>query len=562
MTARANEHVASYDIMLDGAPLAQEHKNRIKEIRVVDHLRLPDSCTLQITYPRGEGVDTLPFEIGKPLEVRLGAKQELMTEALFKGHVVTIEPEFGASGCSVLVRAFDRSQLLNRSRKVRTFQNQTSSDIVAKIVAEAGLSAECDSSGDPHEFVQQDNETDWDFIWRLAERIGFEFVVDDVTGHFRKPTGDGAVELEWPTSLRSFRPRVTAVQQVEEVTLLAQDPTTKEAIEASATQPVQIATIGVQRAAVAGAFPSAQVHVASEPVKSQAEAKVLTQALLDKLANGYVGAEGVAPGNPRIKAGAKVHVSGVGTKFGGTYRIATATHVLRGGGSYETHFSNGPTETLLGKVGSNGNGAPAFGAQVVVGVVTNNSDPLKMGRVRVNYPALGPSVEGAWARVVTPSAGNERGLLMLPVVGEEVLVAFEHDDTTRPYVLGSLFNGKDTPGDELLHDQDGSFVVRSDKDILMVTAEDAELRSGGKLTVKIGADVSETYSASWSNETQGSASLKATQPFEIEGQSVSIKGNSQVTIEGMTMLTLKCGAAQIQLSSAGVTISGPMVNLG
>ena len=113
---------------------------------------------------------------------------------------------------------------------------------------------------------------------------------------------------------------------MEEVTLLAQDPKTKEAIEASATQPVQIAPIGVERAGVAGAF-AAQVHVASEPVKSQAEAKALAQALLDKLANGYIGAEGVAPGNPRIKAGAKVHVSGVGSKFGGTYRVATATHV-------------------------------------------------------------------------------------------------------------------------------------------------------------------------------------------------------------------------------------------
>ena len=96
----------------------------------------------------------------------------------------------------------------------------------------------------------------------------------------------------------------------------------------------------------------------------------------------------------------------------------------------------------------------------------------------------------------------------------------------------------------------------------MVSAEDCRSRSGGKLTVKIGADVAETYSARLVQRDRRRASLKATQPFEIEGQSVSIKGNSQVTIEGMTMLTLKCGAAQIQLSSAGVTISGPMVNLG
>ena len=78
--------------------------------------------------------------------------------------------------------------------------------------------------------MQQDNETDWDFIWRLAERVGFEFVVEDKIAHFRKPKGDDPIELEWPTTLRAFSPRVTATQQVQKVTLAAQDPKTKQAI--------------------------------------------------------------------------------------------------------------------------------------------------------------------------------------------------------------------------------------------------------------------------------------------------------------------------------------------
>ena len=38
---------------------------------------------------------------------------------------------------------------------------------------------------------------------------------------------------------------------------------------------------------------------------------------------------------------------------------------------------------------------------------------------------------------------------MLPQPDEEVLVGFENGDTRRGYVLGSLFNGKDKPGDDL-----------------------------------------------------------------------------------------------------------------
>ena len=544
MTGGSVEHVSSYDVLVDGQDLAQEQKDRIKEIRVANYLRLPDVCAFHVTYPRGDGVDSMPFGVGKGLEVRLGAREALAPVTLFEGQVVTVECEFGSGGCSTLVRAYDRAHLLHRSRAVRTFQNQTASDIVAKVVRDAGLTPKCDASGEPHDFVQQDNETDWDFIWRLADRLGFEVVTKGTVVYFRHPTPDAVTELEWPKTLRSFSPRVTAVQQVQEVTLLAHDPKTKQPIDVRASSPNQIAQIGVDRASVAGAFEDSRIHVATEPVKSRAEGLALVQALLDRLANGYIAAHGIAPGNTKIRAGTQVRVSGVGQKFSGTYRVASCTHVLRGDG-YETHFANSPSETILGAIGAAG-GSPSFGAQLVLGLVTNNDDPDGMGRVRVSYPALGADVEGAWARIATSSAGHERGLLMLPVVGEEVLIGFEHGDTTRPYVLGSLFNGRDVPGEALLQGEDGSFAVKSDTRIHTESQGDYTIKAGGKLVVDV-AD---------------KTSLTATGPVEIEGQSVSIKGNSEVTVEGMTTLTLKCGAAQIQLSPSGVEISGPIINMG
>jgi uncharacterized protein involved in type VI secretion and phage assembly len=560
MRETSREHVSTYEILVDGGELSQAHRDRIKEIRVVDHLRLPDVCTVSVTFPKADGIDTQPFGIGKQIEVRLGALEQQAPETLFKGDVVSLDPVFGAGGCALTVRAYDRAHLLHRSRKVRTFQNQTATDIVKKVVSENGLSFEGESSGEPHEFIQQDNETDWDFIWRLAERCGFEFVVDDQKAYFRKPGRAGTVELEWPVSLTSFRPRMTAVQQVASVSVFAQDPKTKQAIEAEASQPEQIAQIGIDREQVAGAFEESTMHVATEPVKSAAEGNALAQALLDKLANGYIAAEGAGPGNPRIKAGVMVHVTGVGSSFSGSYRVATSTHLLRG--TYVTQFANSPVHTILGAVGAAGPAQPDFSGQLVLGIVTNNNDPEAMGRVRVQFPALGADTESAWARIATVSAGNERGLLMLPVVGEEVLVGFEHGDTTRPYVLGSLFNGTDKPGDKLLHDQDGSFVMRSDTEIHTESKKSYTIKSGGALTVQVAGNVEETFDRDWTNKTTGKASLTSTQPFSIEGQSVSVKGKTEVTIESTATLTLKCGASQIQLSAAGVKISGPMINLG
>jgi uncharacterized protein involved in type VI secretion and phage assembly len=437
------------------------------------------------------------------------------------------------------VRGFDRSHVLLRSRNVRTFQNQTSSDIVQTVVQGAGLQVQCDSSGEPHDFVEQDNETDWDFIWRLAERVGFEFVVEDQVAKFRKPTPEDAIELSWPDVLRSFNPRVTAVQQVKEVSL--------STIDVTASTANQVAQIGVPRDDVANAFSDAKMHVATEPVKSQSEGTDLAQALLDKLANGYVAAEGLTDGNPQIRAGAKVQVSGVGEKFSGLYRVATATHLLRGGGTYETRFANSPAHTLLGAVGADrGSSTPDFGSQLVLGFVTNNDDPDGMGRVRVQYPALGPDAEGAWARIATANAANQEGLLMLPMPGDEVLVGFEHDDTTRPYVLGSLFNGVDQPGDDLVRGKDGSFAVKSRSEIYAESTGDYTIKSHGALDVEV---------------DQG-ATLKSDQTFEIDGQNITIKGQAQVSIEGSATLTIKCGGSQIQLSAGGVQVSGPMITLG
>ena len=557
MSATSDRNVALYSVLIDGAEVDETLSRRIREVRILSYLRLPDMCTISVVYKKGnEGedqpIDSHPFDIGKLLEVKLGARDALTTTSLFKGQVVSQELNFGAGGVELMVRGFDRSHALIRARKVRTFQNQTSSDIVSKVLGDAGFSAQCDSTGDPHDFMQQDNETDWDFIWRLAERVGFEFVVQDTNAYFRKPSADNPVQLEWPQTLRSFSPRVTATQQAQQVTLAAFDPKTKQPISVTASSPDQLARIGVERSSVASAFDGADIHIATEPVKSQSEGQAVAQALLDKLANGYIAAEGVSDGNPNIRAGTCVQVGGLGQKFSGLYRVAAATHILRGGATYETHFANSPAHTLLGSVGgdrASGSSARAFGAQLVVGLVTNNDDPDSMGRVRVQYPSLGPDAEGGWAPIASVSAGNARGVMMLPVVGEEVLVGFEHGDTRRPYVLGSLFNGTDLPGDDLTQNQDGSFALLSDQKIVATAKDAMNLTTNQSLTVSADQNISETAQQSYTIESQqGDISIK------------SDMGN--VTIEGTQSVTIKCGGSSIQIGPSGVTVSGPMISLG
>ena len=98
---------------------------------------------------------------------------------------------------------------------------------------------------------------------------------------------------------------------------------------------------------------------------------------------------------------------------------------------------------------------------VTVGIVTNNKDPDGLGRVKVRFPWLSQKDESHWARVLTPMAGNNRGLYFLPEVEDEVLVAFEHGVAEFPYILGGLWNGKDKQPENKNDGQNNRRVIKS-----------------------------------------------------------------------------------------------------
>ena len=81
---------------------------------------------------------------------------------------------------------------------------------------------------------------------------------------------------------------------------------------------------------------------------------------------------------------------------------------------------------------------------VATALVTQNKDDEGQCRVKVRYPWHDRPSESYRARLAMPMAGQERGWVLIPEVGDEVLVAFEREDMRFPYVLGALWNGKAT----------------------------------------------------------------------------------------------------------------------
>lgn len=82
---------------------------------------------------------------------------------------------------------------------------------------------------------------------------------------------------------------------------------------------------------------------------------------------------------------------------------------------------------------------------VMPAIVDSLDDPKAMGRVQLTFQGMDQAPKSAWARIASPMAGKDRGFQLMPEIGDEVLVAFEHGDFRRPYVIGGLWNGQDKP---------------------------------------------------------------------------------------------------------------------
>ncbi|GAB1538699.1 VgrG-related protein [Scytonema sp. NUACC21] len=452
---------------IDGQPAPQNLMDDIVQISMEESLHRPGMFTLTIQndYFPGRIQDTTwrykdLLQIGKP--VKIGFKSsttesqdfdEENENKILEGEITAIDTHFSdKSQAPVIVRGYDISHRLHRGRYNRSFQNMTDSDIVKKIAEEVGIKiGKIDSSGAPHDYAFQSNQTNMEFLRSRSAKIGFELFVQNGELHFRKPKADNEeLTLKWLIDLHSFRVRMTSAEQVKEVEVRGWDYGEKRPI-VSKVKTAQIITktengVGSEtpdKFKGKGKLPTPKMIVVDRPVFSPKEADAMAQALCDELGGQFIFADAKAEGNTKIRPGRIVKLEEMG-QHSGQYYITDTRHTYYDR-VYVTEFS------VRGSRGGNFLTALVPESQLqpgqtfLVGIVTDNEDPKGWGRVKVKFPTLTEEHASHWARVVAPGAGNSRGFDCLPEINDEVLVAFEHGDIHRPYIIGGVWNGKDAP---------------------------------------------------------------------------------------------------------------------
>ena len=79
------------------------------------------------------------------------------------------------------------------------------------------------------------------------------------------------------------------------------------------------------------------------------------------------------------------------------------------------------------------------------GVVTDNSDPLFLGRVRARVQDVLGENDSGWALPSLPYAGKGVGLFLVPPVDASVWIEFEHGDPDYPIWTGCFWSQGELP---------------------------------------------------------------------------------------------------------------------
>jgi phage baseplate assembly protein V len=413
-------------LAVNGVALPAAEVRGLRAVRVQQRLSLPTQCLLTFALPPDSPDLTAWLRLGAALEVRVA--QQILP--LFEGEVTALDYLYGPAGERTLhVRAYDLLQRLRKRQPVRVHVDVTPASLAQELAADLGLTVTAASSGPRTPHLLQHDRNDLQLLADLAADAGLYLTLRERVLHLLTLAGEGdELPLRLGGSLLEARVEVNGAPALHSVQVVGWNPLEVEAHQAEAAD----AQLGRNVAAAVPLDPSdgsGRRRQVGRTVRDNRHAERLAQAELDRHAAYGVTLWGVAEGDTRLRPGVAVAVSGLHPTVSGRYVLTSVTHTLDERQGFLSELATQPPPPPAPM--------PRGREIATYGVVTEVDDPRRLGRVRVQLPAYA-DLESDWLQILLLGAGPAKGLMIVPAVGDQVLVLLPRGDAGEGIVLGGL----------------------------------------------------------------------------------------------------------------------------
>ncbi|WP_083694480.1 type VI secretion system Vgr family protein [[Flexibacter] sp. ATCC 35103] len=396
----------------------------------------------------------------------------------FLGIVTNIQyaQELGHVGSQIIISGYSKTILLESGLKLNSWENTNLQDIIEGVIKTAA-GEQLQNNIKPEfshtlEYQTQYVETDFQFIQRLAKQYNEWLYYDGEKLFFGKPiTTTEYTKLIYNKDLYNLNISVQAVpthfeafSYNEDVGKLYQAKTRDEiegfprlGTDAIAASQKLYATSSLEYGRIAtGDDMYLQTILQNRQQSAAAESNFITATSRNRsLRIGMsisIDAMQVKDKLAAYTSGQDINKINYETNEVGIYIITEITHKASDVGEYENSFKALPAK--IRKLPEPNIAFPV--AQMQQAEVVDNEDPRGQGRIRVKMLWQATNQQRTpWLRVMTPDAGTSgevstnRGMVFIPEVGDQVMLGFRYNDPNRPFVIGSLFNGRTGTGGNL-----------------------------------------------------------------------------------------------------------------
>jgi Rhs element Vgr protein len=559
----APKTVATFTILSAGTAVSREY--HILSIIVNKEVNRIASATIilldgEASKQSFEISNKADFEPGKEIEIKAGYRST--EESVFKGVVVKHGIKVRKNNSVLVIECRDKAVKMTGACKSKYFKDVKDSDIMEELIDAHGVDKDVTATTVTHKQVVQYNSTDWDFMLCRCDAAGMLCFVNDNKVTIGKPqfSGNAALTIQYGATVLDLDAEIDARLQYKSVKGSSWSYTNQSLLDSVEAEDPGVPDAGnITADALADVIGDSEFRLfhSGKMEEPELQAWVNTRALKNKLAKirGRVRTEGTAVVSP----GQLIQLNGVGERFEGKLYVTGVRHEVEDG-SWQTVFQFGInpewfTEAYQIQQPLAGGLLPAIeGLQI--GIVTQlKDDPDGENRILVKIPVIHNDDDGAWCRVCTLDAGDNRGSFFLPEIEDEVIVGFINNDPRHGVVLGMVnSSSKPAPLTATDDNHEKGFQTRSEmkmifnddkKSILIetpagnkveITEEDKKIhledQNGNKLTMN---------SDGITIESSKDIILKASGDIKGEGTNIEFKASSAAKVEGGSGADFKSG---------------------